>query len=195
MTVLLAGVTARVDAILSQGRGADGSLGTPAQVRSIPAGVFRPSPNNAPLTDERVGTESFDRAYRREELTIQDEPYANNTLSSSQLRVMRVALDVGYVYGQASAFIHTWPGSTESAATVIWEARSRAISDAERIKRALCFQPLYQGASDDPVIVCITREGATEFQDLGAGRLIARTVFSVTLELDVSQDYDPPAAP
>ena len=195
MTALLTGFVARVDAILSQGRGADGALGAQAQVRSIPAGVFRPPPNNAPLGDATLGTESYDRAYRREELSIEDDPYANNTLSSSQLRVMRVALDVGYVYGEASTFIRTWPGTTESASAVVWEARQRAISDAERIKRALCFQPLYQAAGDDPAIVVITRSGATEINDLGAGRLVARTVFSVTLQLNVSEDYDPPASP
>lgn len=184
-----------MDAILAQGRGADGSLGSPAQDRSIPSGAFRASPRNAPLADPQVGTESFDRAYRVEELSIGDPPYAFNTLSSAQLRVLRLALDVGYVYGEASAFIHAWPSSKESAATVIWEARQRAISDAERIKRALTFRALYQDASDDPIIVCITRDGDTQIMDLGAGRLVARTVYAVTLQLDVTQDYDPSASP
>lgn len=195
MTALLTGFIARVDAILAQGRGVDGTLGTPAQERSIPAGVFRPTPNNAPLTDDSVGTESFDRAYRREELTIEDAPYANNTLSSAQMRVMNVAIEVGYVYGQASAFIRTWPGTTESAATAVWEARPRAISDAERMKRALCFRELYQDSADDPMIVAVTRSGQTVLTDLGAGRLTARTVYTVTLQLNASEDYDPPASP
>lgn len=195
MTALLTGFRTRLDAILSGGRGSDGSLGVPAQTRSIPAGVFRATPNNAPITDPTLGTESVDRAYRIEELSIEDDPYANNTLSSAQLRVMLVALDVGYVYGEASAFIRTWPGTTESASAVVWEARQRAISDAERIKRAVCFQPLNQESGDDPIIVVITRSGASVINDLGAGRLSCRTVLSVTLQLNVNEDYDPPASP
>ena len=195
MTALLTGFVARVDAILSQGRGVNGALGTGAQERSITAGVFRPTPNNAPLTDESVGTESFDRAYRREELTIEDDPYANNTMSSAQMRVLNVAIEVGYVYGQASAFIRTWPGTTESASAVVWEARQRAVSDAERLKRALCFRDLYQDSADDPMIVVIRRNGQTVLTDLGAGRLTSRTVYSVTLQLNVNEDYDPPASP
>lgn len=195
MTTLLATFVTRTDAILGQGRGADGSLGAGAQLRSIPAGVFRPTPNNAPLSDDRIGTESFDRAYRREVIDIGSGPYARNTLASSQLRQARIAFEVGYVYGQAADFVRLWPGTTESAPTAVWEARERALSDAERIDRALTFAGLYQESGDDPAIVYIDRVGTTDLLDLGAGRLIARTVYTVTLQENVATNYQPPATP
>lgn len=195
MSTLLSTFVARTDAILAQGRGADGSLGAGAQLRSIPSGVFRPTPNNAPLTDDRLGSESVDRAYRREVMDIGSGPYARNTLASSQLRLARIAFEVGYVYGQASAFVRVWPGTTESASTSVWEARERAISDAERIERAMTFAGLYQESGDDPMIVYLMRDGTTDLLDLGAGRLIARTVYVVTLEENVSTNYQPPASP
>lgn len=195
MSTLLATFVTRTDAILGQGRGADGSLGAGAQLRSIPAGVFRPTPNNAPLTDERIGSESIDRAYRREVMSIGSGPYARNTLASSQLRQARIAFDVGYIYGQATDFVRLWPGTTESASTSVWEARERALSDAERIERALTFAGLYQESGDDPAIVYIMRDGDTNLLDLGAGRLIARTVYVVTLQENVATNYQPPATP
>ena len=195
MSTLLDGLMSRIDAILAEGRGADGSITPEAQVRAIPAGAFRPTPQGAPLTDARVTSEAWDRAYSMWALSIGVGPYDNRTRQSSQFREVRVALDVGYLYGDAAAFVHAWPGSTESPATVVYQVTQRAIGDAERISRALCFQDLYQDASDDPVIVSIARDGDSVVTDLGAGRLTCRTIYRVTLELDVSEDYDPPAAP
>jgi hypothetical protein len=77
----------------------------------------------------------------------------------------------------------------------VWEARERALSDAERIERALTFAGLYQESGDDPAIVYIMRDGDTNLLDLGAGRLIARTVYVVTLQENVATNYQPPASP
>lgn len=195
MTALLTGLRSRIDAILSEGRGVDGSLGAQAQIRAIPAGAFRGTPDNCPLTDAQLGAESVDRAYAVTFLSSSDDPLTNRVLSSAQVRTVVVVLDVGYVYGQLAAFVHPWPGSTESASTVVWQASQRAISDAERIKRALCFFGLYQHSGDDPAIVSIARNGASQVVDLGAGRLSCRTLFDVMIQLDVTEDYDPPAAP
>lgn len=195
MAALLDGLMARLDAILAQGRGADGSLGAGAQLRAIPAGAFRPSPQGAPLTEARVSTEAWDRAYSMWALSLGVGPYDNRTRQSSQLREVRVALDVGYLYGDTATFIHAWPGSTESPTAVVYQVTQRALGDAERISRALCFADLYQDASDDPVLVAISRDGDSVVTDLGAGRITVRTIYRVTLELDVTENYDPPAAP
>lgn len=185
MTALLTGFRDRVLAIVCEGRGVDGSLGTVAQNRAIAANRFRPSPNNAPL--ESVGAESFDRAVRIAPQSIGDTPYANNELSSAQFRVLRVFLDVGYVQGASPAFVDVKGG--EVAATVQYTARERAVSDAETIKRALTLPALYQASGDDPVIVEIHRDGTSDVTDLG-DRIICRTLYSVTLELTATTAYN-----
>jgi len=185
VTALLDGFRSRVLAIVCEGRGVDGSLGSVAQNRAITAGRFRPSPSNAPL--EALGVESLDRGVRVAPLSIGDAPFANNELSSAQLRVLSVALDVGYVQGDTSAFVDV--KGTESAATVQYTARERAISDAETIKRALTLPAMYQDASDDPVIVEIHRDGASALTDLG-DRVICRTIYSVTLQLSATTAYN-----
>ena len=77
----------------------------------------------------------------------------------------------------------------EVAATVQYTARERAVSDAEMIKRALTFPALYQDMSDDPMIVEIHRDGRSEIMDMG-DRIICRTVYSVTLQLNATTTYD-----
>lgn len=195
MSTLLSGLMSRVVAIVAQGRGSNGALGAEAQVRSIPAGAFRTTPNGAPMTETRITTEAWDRAFSMWALSIGVGSYDNRTRQSSQFREVRLAVDVGYVYGENSAFVHVWPGSTESAATVVYQVTQRAIGNAERISRALCFIDLYQDISDDPIIVAISRDGDSVVTDLGAGRLLCRTIYRVTLELNVNNNYDPPASP
>lgn len=185
MTALLDGFRTRVLDILCSGRGVDGSLGVPAQQRAIAANRYRPSPNNAPL--ESVGGESFDRSVRIAPQSIGDTPFANNELSSAQLRVMTVLIDVGYVQGTTPTFVDTKGG--EVAATVQYTARERAISDAEMIKRALTFPALYQDMADDPMIVEIHRDGRSEIADMG-DRIICRTPYSVTLQLNATTTYN-----
>lgn len=185
MAALLDGFRTRVLAIVCNGRGADGTLGSQAQNRSIAANRYRPSANNAPL--ESLGTESFDRAVRVAPVSIGDTPFINNELSSAQLRVTSVMLDVGYVQGTTPAFVDAKGG--ESAATVQYTARERAISDAEMIKRALTFPELYQAAGDDPEIVEIHRDGRSEVVEMG-DRIICRTVYSVTLQLNATTTYN-----
>lgn len=185
MTALLTGFRTRVLDILCNGRGVNGALGVPAQQRAIAANRYRPSPSNAPL--EAVGTESFDRSVRVAPQSIGDTPFANNELSSAQLRVLSVFIDVGYVQGATSAFVDAKGG--EVAATVQYTARERAVSDAEMIKRALTFPALYQDMSDDPMIVEIHRDGRSEIMDMG-DRIICRTVYSVTLQLNATTTYD-----
>lgn len=185
MAALLDGFRTRALAILCSGRGADGSLGSVAQNRAIAANRFRPSPSNAPL--ESIGVESLDRAVRLAPLSIADTPGPNNELSSAQLRVVLVALDVGYVQGATSAFVDT--KGAEVAATVQYTARERAVSDAETIKRALTLPALYQDSNDDPVLVDIRRDGASAITDLG-DRIICRTVYAVTLQLNATTAYN-----
>ena len=195
MTALLDGLMSRVDAILAEGRGTDGSLGAEAQVRAIPAGAFRPTPQGAPMTEARITSEAWDRAYSLWALSIDVGPYDNRTRQSSQFREVRIGVDVGYVYGELAPFVHVWPGSSEDPNAVVYQASQRAIGGADRIAKALTFNDLYQADGDDPVIVAISRDGAAVVTDLGAGRLLCRSIFRVTLELDVNENYDPPAAP
>ena len=185
MTALLTGFRTRVLDILCNGRGVSGALGVPAQQRAIAANRYRPSANNAPL--ESLGTESFDRAVRIAPQAIGDTPFANNELSSAQLRVMTVFIDVGYIQGASPAFVDA--KGTEAAATVQYTARERAISDAEMIKRAVTFPALYQDMSDDPMIVEIHRDGRSEIADMG-DRIVCRTPYSVTLQLNATTTYN-----
>lgn len=185
MTALLTGFRTRVLDIVCNGRGADGSLGAQAQNRSIAANRYRPSANNAPL--ESLGAESFDRAVRVAPASIGDEPFANNELSSAQLRVMSVFIEVGYAQGATPAYIDA--KGSEVAATVQYTARERAISDAEMIKRALTFPELYQASGDDPEIVVITRNGRSEVTEM-ADRVVCRTVYDVTLQLNATTAYN-----
>jgi len=185
VTALLDGFRTRALAIVCSGRGVDGSLGSVAQNRAIAANRFRPSPSNAPL--DAIGVESLDRGVRIAPLSIADTPFANNEFSSAQLRVLSVAIDVGYVQGATPAFVDT--KGAESASSVQYTARERAISDAETIKRALTLPALYQDSGDDPIIVEIHRDGASVISDLG-DRVICRTVYSVTLQLNATTAYN-----
>lgn len=181
----------RLVAILTQGRGADGSLGSEAQLCSIPADRFRLALLNAPLRDPNYDRAQFDRAIRLEYLSEEDAEGSDNELDAIQLRYLRVSIQVGYVQGAdgLSAFVKAV--GSENPNTVPQSARLRALGDAERIRKAVTSPFLFPYDSSDPVLLSCDREGRTEIEDLGDGRLLSATVFRVLYQANSATTYDP----
>lgn len=180
----------RIEAIVSGGRGADGSLGTLAQQRSIPADRFRKALENVDLRDPAYPSAQMDRAYRLDLLSVTDTPLANNAYSDTWLRDVSLQVIVGYVHGDGNV---AWPKllTNETAATAVRYSADRAFSDAERIRRALDCQELFSGTVSAVGLVTCTRSGASVLEQLPDGRLLAATIYSVTIQLDATQNYDP----
>jgi hypothetical protein len=185
---VLTGVVTRLDAILRAGRGADGSLGADAQARAIPADRYRKGTDGQSLRDVAYPINAFDRAYAYEwgELGYVEER-GNDACSRILLRV-RCVLLLGHVYGAANAAMLRIVGS-EVAATAALNARSRAIGDVVRIRRALCFGPLY-GNDTEPPIVSLEMDGTTSVEDFG-DRLLTSIPFSVVVNASNTEAYTP----
>ena len=190
MTQPLDSTNTRLVAILTQGRGADGSLGSEAQICSIPADRFRLTLANAPLRDPSYDRAQFDRAIRLEYLSIEDAGAPDNELDAIQLRALRVSIQVGYIEGADSVGSFAKLIGSETSA-VAQTARVRALSDAERIRKAVTSPFLFPYDSTDPVLLSCDREGATTLEDLGDGRVIAATVFRVLYQANSATTYDP----
>lgn len=184
-------VEARVLAVVCSGRGADGSLGADAQARSITAGRFRKPANDASVRDPAYPAAELDRAVSVEWLSVEDDPDTlSNERDTKQLRQARFNLLVGYAAGiDASAFVHLASGTTETQAGAAAYPYRRALSDAERIRRALAWGPLVQGTT--PEIVQCVRDGATTLEPIDLGRVVAITPYRLTLEVDMTTTFDP----
>lgn len=182
----------RLNAILFSARGADGSLGADATARSIPADRFRPAASNAPLRDPAYPREQFDRAVRLEWMGVEDAEGDDNELDSVMLRTARLSLQVGYVQG-ADAGIRPFAvlAGSETAAAVTVAARARALSDAERIRRALALSDLFAYGGLDPVPLSCDREGSASIEDLNDGRVVCATVYRVLYQASAATNYDP----
>lgn len=188
MSDYLSAVETRINAILAQGRGVDGSLGPEAQARAITAGTFRVQPDNAAMDDPSMPPELFDRGYVLRFLGLADAPYPNNPYQGPQFRTVTLRVIVGYLYGAALPALVDAQGS-ETQATAVLRADRRAISDGLRIDRALRFPPL-RGLDTDPVMVeC--RRTSTEWQDLTGGRSLGVTTFDLVLQSDELSAYGP----
>lgn len=184
----------RLWAILTQARGADGSLGADALARSLPLDRFRAAASNASLRDPAYPREQIDRAIRLEWASVRDDNgNPSNPFNGPQLRVARLTLLVGYVQG-ADVAVRPFASlaGSETAASVTVNARSRALDDAERIYRALSFIPLLTGAPTlDPVPLSCFRESESVIEDLGDGRLLSSTVYRMRFQSDSGTTYDP----
>lgn len=188
MSDYLSAVESRIDAILAQGRGVDGSLGPEAQARAIPAGTFRAQSDNAALEDASFPAEAFDRGYVLRFVSLADAPGPNNPFQGPQFRTVTLRVAVGYLYGSPTSALADAQGS-ETQATAVLRADRRAISDGLRIDRALRFPPL-RGLDTDPVMVeC--RRVSTEWQDLTGGRSLGITTFALVLQSDELSAYGP----
>lgn len=192
MAQYLDDVVDRIHAVLCQGRGADGALGTDAQARSIAAGQFRRPSNDLTLRDPQYPGGDFDTAACILWDSSQDEPDVDNELDPNALTTERFTLLVGYLYGAGLEGLMRTRGS-ESAATAAANWRRRAIGDARRIKQALCFTGLSGGALSSGVsIVGMQREGATTLEELpDAGRAISVTVYQAKLLTPRGSSYNP----
>jgi hypothetical protein len=178
----------RINAILQDGRGADGALGPEVTSRAIPAGTFRRVADNAPLTDPSFPAEAFDCGYVLRFDDASDDPAPNNPYQSVQFQRCTLSVSVGYMQSPTMTGFVEARGS-ETPSVEVARADRRALSDAMRIKRALEFGPL-RGADTDPVMVECTRLDATNV-DLGGGRLVCTSRFRLVIQYDGTASYGP----
>lgn len=184
----LSAVSARINAVLSQGRGVDGALGSDAQIRAIPTGTFRAQSDNAALDDPAFPAEAFDRGYVLRFLTAQDDPTPNNPYQTPQFDRIQLVVTVGYAYSVGTQNVVDAVG-TETQPVAALRPDQRAVSDGRRIKRALEFSDL-RGLDTDPAMVEMTR-GTTAWQDLGGGRSLGVTTFAMVLQSNINTAYGP----
>ena len=176
----------RITAIVCQGRGIDGSLGTDAQSRAIAAGYLRKPQTDASVRDVAVPAEEFDRFASIEWLAVGDEPEVSNEYDTPQIVSLRCNLLVGYVAATAlSGFAHVHGSETAANAVAHW--RRRALGDAQRIKHALCFHGLAGGTLTDGIdwIAC-RRDGTSALEELGDGRALCATPLVITAQYTLS---------
>jgi hypothetical protein len=191
VSLLLDPVEGRLVAVLESNRGGSG-MSADAAARAIPAGWFRRVQRGAPLRDPGLAVEAFDRAYQFEWLSIGDDPDPANGLDSTSLRRVTFTLAVGYVYGtDFASFVHRVPSESTSQADSAPRARMRALSDAERIYRALSFNEIVTGDGLDPAIVGIWRDGPSAVEDLGGGRLACLTPYRALILVSAAGSYAP----
>jgi len=182
----------RIEGIVVNGRGADGSLGFDAQNKSIPIGRFRNAVKNAPLDDADFPAGSFDRSIRLDWLSVEDNNGGvNNPLDDPHFYLARCSVSAAVVYGpELAAFVD--PTNTELAAASVVEAQERILNDAHRIARALACPDLIRDSADtDPVPLSCVREGLTTVRDVGNGRMISQTVYSLRFQTNNADANDP----
>lgn len=188
MADLLTPIEDRIDAILSGGRGRDGTLGVDAQARAIEAGVFRRSKDGASLRDPSYPLNQFDRAYTIEWGEQQPNEATYNQYASRSLVRLRLTLLIGHVYGARHAeFVRTIGG--EDAGFAALRPRVRSNSDVHAMRRALCFGVLF-GNDTEPTIANVLQTEPTAIEDAG-DRLLTSVPFVVVLNASNVLDYTP----
>ena len=187
MADVLAEITTRLDAILRGGRGVSG-LGADAAARAIPADRYRRGIEGALLRDSAYPVNGYDRAYAYEwgALALQEE-YASEAVDRILLSCT-LSLLLGHLYGTAHASFLRLVGG-EVAATAATQGYQRALGDTVRIRRAICFGPLYQGGTEPP-IVSIALTGSTTVEDLG-DRLLTTIPLTVVINASNTLTYLP----
>jgi hypothetical protein len=177
-------------AIALQGRGtpADPVAHPDAAKFAIDAGRFRQAPRNAPITDAGMPIEAYDRALSWRWLEVETHPLADNQFDPTGRLVYQVTLLNGIVYGAGhDNRLLLYPGEDLEEAETYPDERVQ--HDAERLRLALTFGPLFQGGTD-PNIAEIEREGITRVTDLNNGRMYATTIYRVVLGRDNTRTYD-----
>ena len=187
MADFLAEVTTRFDAILRGGRGLSG-LGADAAARAIPVDRYRRGLDGSSLRDAAYPLNAFDRAYSYEwgSMGLQEE-YASEAVDRILLS-FSLTLLLGHLYGTGHASFLRLVGG-EVAATAAQQGYQRAAGDVVRIRRAICFGPLYQG-SVEPPIVSVALAGPTTVEDLG-DRLLTSIPLTVVLHASNTLAYTP----
>ena len=190
MSALFDAIETRIADILISGRGADGALGSDATARSIPAGRFRWSADGVSQRDPAIPAAERDRALSIDWESVSDSEDDANELDGEAIRTARFTLLVAYAEGPAlEDYVHV-ASVTETQAVAAANARKRALSDAERIRRALCFPALY-GGGVSPEIVGIDREGASTVERLFEGVLLCTTSYRLVLAVPMATSFDP----
>lgn len=193
MRVSLTPVRERLYAVLCDGRGQDGSLGSLAQLRSVAAGRYVRSKRlqnvegARALRDPSYPLKDFDRAAAVEWSSTANEPDASNPRDGYALRVLGLSLTVGYVVGA---------GMTRSARVVAPETQAwaaehadqRAIEDADEMALALALPDLVGGNGLAPSIVgALTRVGPSVVRVLPSGdRMICESRYELTIEYAIT---------
>lgn len=190
MAQLFDDVEDRIHAVLCQGRGASG-MSSDAAARSVTSGHFRRPQTDASVRDPAYPAEEFDRAVQIEWLAVGDVNEASNEYDGVAIRVARCNLLVGYFAAPALSGLARIIGS-ETAAGAVTHWRRRALGDAERIKRALCFAEIAAGtlASTVEWVGC-TRDGETTLEDIGEGRALSITPLRITLAYPLATAFTP----
>lgn len=179
---LLDALEDRIVAVLCEGRGTNGSLGTDAQSRAITAAVLRRPATDVSVRDTAVPAEEFDRFVSIEWLGVGDTQEVSNEYDTPQLITLRCNVLVGYAAATSlSGFAHIHGSETAANAVAHW--RRRALGDAQRIKHALCFLALAGGTLSDGVEwVGAVRDGDSVIEDLGEGRALCATPLKITAQ-------------
>jgi hypothetical protein len=185
----LAGVSTRLRAIICSGLGADGSLGSAAQARSIPSGRFLDGAAQPSFRSTSYPPDRIDRAVKLRWRGAVANPIPANPRDGKSIRIVRVTIDVAYVSAHGlEQRLRPIAGETQDEAI---EVGSRGISDAERIDAAVTWSELY-GASPatDPPICLIYRDGETTIEELGP-IYVASSPYRLHLDKNQGQTYDP----
>jgi hypothetical protein len=180
----------RVHAVVCQGRGTSG-MSAEALARAITTAQFRRPTTDASVRDPAYPAEEFDRAVQIEWLAVGDVNEASNEYDGTAIRVARCNVLVGYFAAPALSALARILGS-ETAAGAVTHWRRRALGDAERIKRALCFAEIAAGSLASTVewIGC-TRDGETTLEELGEGRALSITPLRITLSYPLATAFTP----
>lgn len=190
------GPTTRLQTIISGGWGV-GSADPTIANRAIPAGRWLATPDQSPVEDFIFSGSRFDRAYVVNWLGERDFPEPNDPFQNTLIVRARCQIDIGYVYGypnQMDAQVNVDAGTSETPASALASVRSRALSDARRIWRALNLTTLLAntGTDDvDPILVGVTQVDEAVTVDLGKGRLLLHIPLLVDIQGDANTAYDP----
>lgn len=190
MAQLFDDIEDRIHAVLCQGRGTSGMSGD-AAARALTAAQFRRPTTDASVRDPAYPEEEFDRAVQIEWLAVGDVNEASNEYDGVANRVARCNILVGYFAAPSLSGLACILGS-ETAAGAVTHWRRRAMGDAERIKRALCFSEIPSGtlASTVEWIGCV-REGETTLEELGEGRALSITTYRINFEYPLATAFTP----
>jgi hypothetical protein len=194
MALLLDPIETRIDAVMTAARGTGGGFTPLAQSLAIPTGWYRRVPGGASVRDEALELAAFDRSYSVDWTSIADDPDPGNLYDTNALRMVRFDLVLGFLYGADHAeYIHRAPSISEPKALVLPAAKRRALSEAERVYRALSFGEIVQGTDIDPQIVAVWRDGPSTIEDLRGGRLVCTTPYRVQIYAATAGSYAPVA--
>lgn len=177
MADILDAVEARIVAILESNRGA-AIAGVDSSI-PLPTGLFRRPVGGMSVRDERYPPKQLDRVYQLEWLTRRHAPAPQNPKDPWQRRMFRFRLDIAYAFGSVSSqYTHTT--GAEVAATVAQVARKRALSESERVSRALTCPAIFQDAPGaDVTLVDCFEDGESSIELLPPTRLICGTPYLV----------------